>query len=252
MKIYVSHSAGAEAMATNYIEAIRTAGADVRSDHASDCLASDAVLLFVSGTDHGDLKQDLNLALDNKKPVACVMEDGAVIDKGLEMQLGLAKKITSPSEIAPWIASLEKEKKKKAGKTGLIVAVVVILVLAFAGFGIKMSRDKAAAAEQQRIEQEQADLLARQEAEANDPINLYFDGKDPASFTELDLSGRGITDISFIADAVNLERLDLSDNDITDINVLLSLKKLKYLNISGNKIEDTSALEFMSNVEIVK
>ena len=52
-----------------------------------------------------------------------------------------------------------------------------------------------------------------------------------ASDVALNLSGMGVSDITFLAGSTGLMYLDLSPNAFTDINPLSSLTKLVYLNI---------------------
>ena len=277
MKIFVSHSADAGAKAQKYIDDLRAAGAVIASGSASEFLSSNGILFVISGSDHADLKADLNLALDNKKPVACVIEEGASLDKGLEMQLGLAKKIApaqSAAQIKDWLSGLEQEDKSRKSKRAIIAVVVIAIIAIAAVFGMNAAKSKRAEAARQAEEARIAEEQAAAEAAAKDPRNLYFEGKDPADFTVLDLSGRGIEDISFISEAVNLtelnlsnnkvsditplasleklEKLDLSNNAVTDINALLTLKALKELNLSDNNIADTGALDFMKGVKVTK
>ena len=285
MKIFVSRSAEADANAQKYIDELRSAGASVAgggssgnaSGSTAELLSSDGILFVIAGSDHANLKADLNLALDNKKPVACVIEEGAWLDKGLEMQLGLAEKIapdSSAAQIKAWLFGLEKENKGRRLKRALIAVIVIAVIAIAAVFGMNAAKSRQAEAARLAEEARIAEEQAAAEAAAKDPRNLYFEGKDPAGFTVLDLSGRGIEDISFISEAVNLtelnlsgnsisditplaaleklEKLDLSNNAITDINALLSLKSLKELNLSGNNITDTGALDFMKGVKVSK
>ncbi len=105
------------------------------------------------------------------------------------------------------------------------------------------------------------------------PGSEYFGGAAPESLTRLDLSGRGLTDIGFLGEAVNLEELNLSgnaisditplasltklrvldlrDNRVADVNVLLALPALEKADLRGNPVEDRTALEFMEGVGIL-
>jgi internalin A len=64
----------------------------------------------------------------------------------------------------------------------------------------------------------------------------------------LELSGKGITQISDLQFLTNLESLDLSNNQITDLTPLRNLKKLKRLNLSNNQITDLSILDELPNL----
>lgn len=59
---------------------------------------------------------------------------------------------------------------------------------------------------------------------------------DIEGITELNLSGKGLTDITDIDKFTGLESLDISRNDLADISVINSMSdKLVYLNVMGNK-----------------
>lgn len=60
--------------------------------------------------------------------------------------------------------------------------------------------------------------------------------------TELDLSGKGIRDISALGECTELVTLNLSDNDISDLQPLMKLPKLAKLNIAGNSVSDLRPL----------
>ena len=53
----------------------------------------------------------------------------------------------------------------------------------------------------------------------------------------------GISDISPLKNAENLEHLNLSDNGITDVSPLSGLKKLRWLSVSETNVEDMSPLD---------
>ena len=59
---------------------------------------------------------------------------------------------------------------------------------------------------------------------------------------ELDLSGRGVRDISVLAACKELRRLNLSGNEISDLQGLMNLPQLNSLNISSNQINDLRPL----------
>lgn len=67
--------------------------------------------------------------------------------------------------------------------------------------------------------------------------------------TELDLSGKGIDDISKLADCTELSVLNLSDNSISGISVLAYMPKLKSLDLSDNKVADLSPLMSLTGIE---
>ena len=65
---------------------------------------------------------------------------------------------------------------------------------------------------------------------------------------ELNLSGKGITDISVLRHCTQLERLDLSNNNISYIGALESVRTLKWLNLSNNKIANVSSLDVLTHL----
>ncbi len=69
--------------------------------------------------------------------------------------------------------------------------------------------------------------------------------------TELDLSNRGITDISALSSCTMLESLNISGNIISNISVLGAMPNLKTLDISNNEISNLSPLIALANLESV-
>ena len=59
---------------------------------------------------------------------------------------------------------------------------------------------------------------------------------------ELDLSGRGIRDLSALAACKELRRLNLSNNEITDLQGLMNLPRLSVLDLSANQVNDLRPL----------
>lgn len=60
--------------------------------------------------------------------------------------------------------------------------------------------------------------------------------------TTLDLSGKGITDISVLSKCEGLEKLDLRGNSISDISPLMDIPGLKWLCLKNNSISDLRPL----------
>lgn len=67
--------------------------------------------------------------------------------------------------------------------------------------------------------------------------------------TELDLSGRQISDISALAECTALEKLNLSGNVLSSISALASLPKLKQLDLSNNEISNISPLMALTGLK---
>ena len=69
-----------------------------------------------------------------------------------------------------------------------------------------------------------------------------------ADVTELDLSYRGLTDISALSACSKLKNLNLSGNAISDISPLMDIPNLSVLNISGNSVSDLRPLMGLSSL----
>ena len=67
--------------------------------------------------------------------------------------------------------------------------------------------------------------------------------------TELDLSGRSVSDISVLAKCAALERLDLSGNVVSSISALASLPNLREADLSDNEISNISPLIAITGLE---
>ena len=66
---------------------------------------------------------------------------------------------------------------------------------------------------------------------------------------ELDLSKKGLSDISDIESFKELTELYLNSNNISDISALANLTNLQTLHLSGNSISDISALRGLTNLQ---
>ena len=61
---------------------------------------------------------------------------------------------------------------------------------------------------------------------------------DPASVARLDLSGKGLSDVSCLQECTNLEVLDLSGNNLTGLRGIDGLERLRSLNLAGNSLRE--------------
>ncbi len=68
---------------------------------------------------------------------------------------------------------------------------------------------------------------------------------------ELDLSGRGIADISVLSECKDLRTLDLSGNGLTDLSPLMNLPSLESLNVADNEIGNLRPLIGMASLRSV-
>lgn len=69
------------------------------------------------------------------------------------------------------------------------------------------------------------------------------------NITYLYIDNKGITDLTGLEHAINLENLSLDNNNITDISALANLRALKYLTIIDTDISDISALKNLTSLE---
>ena len=72
---------------------------------------------------------------------------------------------------------------------------------------------------------------------------------DLENMTSFSASGRGITNLTGLEYAVNLETLVLHNNNIKDLTPLKGLKSLVTLRMNRNKISDVSPLKELFNLE---
>ena len=75
-----------------------------------------------------------------------------------------------------------------------------------------------------------------------------------SDLTELDLSGRGIDDLSGIESFGSLEKADLSHNDIRvllNLQICKSRDSLRELDLSFNQLSDVSALAELKALEVL-
>ena len=70
-----------------------------------------------------------------------------------------------------------------------------------------------------------------------------------ASLTSLQADDRGISELTGLEHAVNLERLSIRSNVLTDISLLGDLKNLVLLDLGWNHITDISAIALLKNLE---
>lgn len=266
MDVFVSASKDCDDAAAKYIDTLRALGHTVSTEDTDALLAADALFLCLAGNNNSGVKADLNLLLDRAVPVAYVIEDGAEVDRGLALQLGLATRISAEhneADLARWLKGVESKKTPRRARKGVVAACAAVFVCVAAVLIWKAAVD--------RTEPEpDAPVFSEQTV---DEYAAYFGGAAPETLETLNLSGRGLSDIGFLSRAVNLEELDLSGNEISDISPLASLTKLKrldlsgnqiadanvllamgaleWIDVSGNPIEDWTALDYLGNVEII-
>jgi len=85
-----------------------------------------------------------------------------------------------------------------------------------------------------RIHSEKAD---------EDVVEITLGGvKFKSDVTELDLSGKGISDVSELAKCEDLKKLDLRGNKISDLTPLMDLPELQWLSLRNNRVSDLRPL----------
>ena len=258
MRIYISYSNGGLEIAEKYAKHIRNSNNDfnVSLDDSSELARADGVLICISGTENSNVKAELNMALDRKLPVAYIREVKSLDDSGVKLQLGLAQEI-EPGDFVRldgWLKNIGEEavkrkKSQKRKKTASVITVVLVLMILAVStvFAIRHISDAKSSGSEASDAAEQSET--RDEL-AEDNLSSIYLGDNPASLKVLNLSNKGLSDISFLSSAVNLEELDISKNNISDINILVTLKNLKKLDISDNPIEDYTILDYLKGVEI--
>ncbi len=240
--IYFSFSDSCREQAEPWRKLLESCGAAPASDDARSLTHSDGLFLYLSGDDHTIVKDDLNMALNCRMPVAYVKEQDCVTDKGMEVQLGLASCIVAESAeeaIREWLGVCSRFAGKRRQKR-----LIAISALCAATACVALTAGIISNIVHERKERTAAPTAAASMIEQYLP-----EGTAPEKITELDLSGKGIEDLTFLRDAANLEVLNLADNDISDISPLAELTKLRKLDLSGNKVEDINPLLALKNLE---
>ena len=77
----------------------------------------------------------------------------------------------------------------------------------------------------------------------------YFSAKAAKSKKVLNLSKRGISDLSIYTFKEGLEKLYLTDNQISDLSGLKLPSSLKVLGLAANQIADLGGLEINQGLE---
>ena len=92
----------------------------------------------------------------------------------------------------------------------------------------------------------------RSDITAQEDTTLLLGGMSfSVSSSSLDLSGRGIRDISSLSECANLTSLNLSGNQVSDLTPLMNLPNLESLNVSGNLITDLRPLIGMKQLRVL-
>ena len=240
MKIFCTYSSDAEVRGA-YEECIKKAGHEIVKEDARALLGADALFICICGKENRRVKEDLNLALDKGLPVAFVREEGGEPDTGLKMQLSIAADIQEDDDgtkLAEWLrntatAAVVKKKNKTAKKMIIFAAAFVLMAAGIIITVIATGNSKDVTTE--------SALTKEQE--------LGIDVAALKNSSKIDLSGKGIEDITFLSECTDCTELDISNNSIVDISILSKVPELRILNVSGNKIEDINVLLTLKNLK---
>ena len=75
--------------------------------------------------------------------------------------------------------------------------------------------------------------------------------RSPAKVEVLDLSARGLSDLSALADFADLEVLDLGGNRVDDLWPLAAMAGLEVLDLGGNAVDDVAALGSLTHLRVL-
>lgn len=213
-----------------------------------------AVFFIEDNYDAAQLKIELNHIVAKGYKLFCVMRGNPQFDSGINLQMGLAVRLTDSDDAPEELAGLlEKESPKKSSKGIIIALAIAIAVIAVLTIVLKPANEEPVL---------NADNLSLSEVYTNALIDagadsIIVDGgisKEEMLLVEtLDLSGLGIDNLQPLLYATNLRELNLSGNKITDITNLAALAKLEKLDLSGNPVEDYGVLDYLPKLtEIIK
>ena len=240
MRIYFTHSSDGTPQGS-YEDCIKGAGHETVRGNAESLLGAEALFICICGKENRRVKEDLNLALDRGIPVAFVIGESGICDAGLDIQLAIAARISGANikeDVEAWLKMVEKssalKKKKKSVKTAVIAAVTVLAVAACAVVAVIFFGPGKDSEQTSAVTIEELIGISEEELAASDRI---------------DLSGKNLTDVSFLEGCVGCRELDISNNAITDISVLSGLKNLVVLKAGKNKIADISVLSDLAELE---
>lgn len=72
------------------------------------------------------------------------------------------------------------------------------------------------------------------------------------TLTDLDLSGKGITDLTGLEKAKNLKTLSLRNNQVADLSAVASMTLLETLDVCGNQVVSLTPLSGLSNLRVLQ
>ncbi len=90
------------------------------------------------------------------------------------------------------------------------------------------------------------------DTEAADAIDISLGGVTfKSDVEELDLSGKGLRDISVLSSCKNLKKLNLSGNSISELCALMNIPGLEWLDVSSNQLTDLRPLMGLGTLRTV-
>ncbi|MGX4601423.1 hypothetical protein [Faecalimicrobium sp. JNUCC 81] len=128
-----------------------------------------------------------------------------------------------------------KNRNKNIKKRSLSAFLAFVMMLGVIPLQVYSATDGSS---EIKLEDENLKIAVQEEIKKVNPdyTKNTITNKDMELLTELNLSNKGIQNLSGIENAINLESINLEGNEITDISMLGSLSKLAKYNISKQSI----------------
>ncbi|RZB76535.1 Protein phosphatase 1 regulatory subunit 7 isoform C [Glycine soja] len=86
---------------------------------------------------------------------------------------------------------------------------------------------------------------------SSDQVLKDNNAADPTSVTTLYLTHKALSDITFLANFINLEKLDLKLNNLTSLEGLRSCVNLKWLSVVENKLESLEGIQGLTKLTVL-
>lgn len=216
---------------------------------------TDAAVFFIGENyDANQLKIELNHVVAKGDELYCVLFGDPKFDSGIKMQMGLATIINDSDDAPCELENLLSQNGKDKTKTGTYIAIIGVLILVIvAALLIPKFTNKQSEVSADNIKMDEIITKALIDAGAD---CIVIDGgisqEEMLTIEMLDLSNKGIDDITPLLYATNLKELDLSDNNISDITGLVALAKLEKIDLSNNPILNYAVLDYLPHLTDVR
>ena len=245
------------------------------------------VFISPAAVESQNVKKEIVFAIDQRKYMISIHVEDTELPAGLKMQLGNIQSLLEdrfndrekfyarlfdalPEETrgedrdgVPVLTALGKAKRRrtqgttqlKKYKMAFIAAGLVLLVGLSALVAVNLTRN-AEAPSSATVTAQTSEVVNFADANLEAAIREALDKRtgaltinDLASIRDtLDLSGKGISDITPLRHLKKLSTLYLDHNRITDISALKGLERLSHLYVGHNRISDLSALREIPNL----